>query len=151
MTHRSNHQVLNRLLTVLQRSLPTYLTYASPWTHKGDEQAVDVLRHIVDDQQRLAGRVADHILDEYGPVVLGDYPLDFPDTHDLAFDYLLGKLVICQKADVAKLEACVSEIMDDPTALALAEESLGSARAHLETLEELAAKAAKAGVSWAKP
>jgi hypothetical protein len=150
MTKSATHQALNRLLTVLGRSLPMYLTYASPWTHRGDEKATDVLKHVVDDQQRLAGRIAEHIMEHYGPVELGEFPLDFPDTHDLAFDYLIGKLAACQKADVAALEKCVAALGEDREGQVLAEEALGSARAHLETLEELAASAAKAGVTWAK-
>jgi hypothetical protein len=151
MSKADNYQALNRLLTVLYRSLPMYLMYASPWTHRGDEPAVAALKRIADNQERLANRIAQYVIDAYGRVELGDYPLDFPDTHDLALDYLLGKLVACQKSDVAKLEQIVPVVRDDPRAAALAEEALGAARGHLETLEELAAEAAKHGVSWARP
>jgi hypothetical protein len=150
MSNPGTYQALNRLLTILHRSLPTYLTFASPWTRRGDEPASETLRHIVDDQQQLAMRVAQYIIDHYGRVELGDYPLDFPDTHDLAFDYLIGKLVTCQKSDVAALEQCAAELREDREAAALADEALGSARAHLETLEELAGEVAKQGVSWGK-
>lgn len=150
MSHRGNHEVLNRLYAILHRSLPMYLTYAVPWTHRGDERATDALQHIVDDQQQLSTRIAEHILEHYGPVDGGDYPLDFPDTNDLAFDYLVGKLVACQKRDTAAIERCVSQLMGDHEARALAEEALGSARAHLETLEELAAEVSKAGATWIK-
>ena len=150
MTDSRIHAALNRLLTILNRSLPMYLTFASPWTRPGDEQAVDTVRRIVDDQQRLATRIAEYVVDRYGPVVLGEYPSDFLDTHDLAFDYLIGKLLTCQKRDVAALEACVPQLQADREAAAMGEEALGAARGHLETLEELAAESAKAGVSWAK-
>jgi hypothetical protein len=150
MSEFQTYQTLNRLLTILNRSLPMYLTYASPWTRPGDERAVETLRRIVDDQQRLANRISEYVVDRYGPVELGEYPADFPDTHDLAFDYLLGKLVACQKRDVAALEACVGELHANREAAAMGEEALGAARAHLETLEELTAEMSKAGVSWAK-
>ena len=150
MSHPGTYQALNRLPTILYRSLPMYLANTSPWTRPGDERAIEALRHIVEDQERLATRVAQYIIDHYGRVELGDYPLDCPDTHDLAFDFLIGKLVACQKSDVAALEQCVAALQPDREALQLAEEALGSARAHLETLEELAAETAKAGVSWAK-
>ncbi len=151
MSNPGTYQALNRLLTILYRSLPMYLTYASPWTRRGDERATGALRRIVDDQQQLSTRVARHIIEHYGRVELGDYPLDFPDTHDLAFDYLIGKLVTCQKSDVAALEKCVVALAGVRKASPLAEEALGSAQAHLETLEELADEIAKQGVSWAKP
>jgi hypothetical protein len=134
------YQTLNRLLTVLYRSLPMYLTFANPWTHGGDEKAVSALRHIVDDQKQMAGRIADHIIEHFGPVEMGEYPLDFPDTHDLSLDYLIGKLVQCQKHDVAAIEDCLIPLRQDRRAAALADEALGAARGHLETLEELAAQ-----------
>jgi len=151
MSNPGTYQALNRLLTILYRSLPMYLTYASPWTRRGDERATEALRRIVDDQQQLSTRVAGYIIEHEGRVELGDYPLDFPDTNDLAFDYLIGKLVTCQKSDVAALERCAAQLRDDREAAALADEALGSARAHLETLEELADEVTKQGVSWAKP
>ena len=104
MSTQRTYQALNRLLTIVHRSLPQYLMYAMPWTHRGDEKAVQTLRHIVDDQKQLEARIADHILKQ-GPVDMGEYPLDFPDTHGLAMDYLLKKLVRCQKLDVAKRTA----------------------------------------------
>ncbi len=142
MTRLGTYQALNRLLTTIYRSLPMYLTYACPWTHQGDEVAVETLQRIVDDQKQLSARIADYIQDHYGPPNLGGYPLDFPDTHDLSLDYLVLKLVRCHKNDVAALERSVAELKDDPQALVLAEEALGSARGHLETLEELAAQMA---------
>jgi hypothetical protein len=150
MSAQGNHDVLNRLYAILYRSLPMYLTYAVPWTHRGDERATEALQRIVEDQQQLANRIAEHILEHYGPIDSGEYPLDFPDTNDLAFDFLIGKLVNCQKRDVAAVERCVSQLMGDHDARALAEEALGSARAHLETLEELAGEVSKAGATWIK-
>jgi hypothetical protein len=143
------YNALNQLVTVLYRSLPSYLAYASPWTHHGDEKAVAALRHIDNDQKRLAKRIADHIIEHYGPVELGEYPLDFPDTHDLSLDFLLRKLVLCQKSDIATIEQLTAALTPDRKAVSVAEEALGSARGHLETLEELAAEAAK-HPGWAR-
>jgi hypothetical protein len=150
MSKAEHYDALNRLLTVLYRSLPMYLTYASPWTHRGDQRALEVLKQIAHDEEQLATRVAEHVIERYGRVELGEFPLDFPDTHDLALDYLFGKAVACQRSDVEKIERIVTELRSDPQAAALAEEALGAARGHLETLEELAAETAKHGVSWAK-
>jgi hypothetical protein len=109
------------------------------------------MQRIVEDQEQLGTRIGQHILEHYGPIELGSFPLDFPDTNNLAFDFLLGKLLACQKQDVATIERCVSQIGGgDFEARALAEEALGSARGHLESLEELASETAKAGVTWIK-
>jgi hypothetical protein len=137
MDKPDTYHSLNRLLTILYRSLPMYLTFACPWTHRGDEKAVATLGHIVEDQKQLANRIAERILNS-GPIDMGEYPLDFPDTHDLGLDYLIVKLVNCQKDDVAALEQCVAVLKNDRAAASLAEEALGAARGHLESLEELA-------------
>jgi hypothetical protein len=149
MTKSRAYAVLNRLLTIVHRSLPIYLADASPWTHEGDEKAVKALQLIVEQQHELANRIANYIIDHFGPANPGEYPADFPDTHDLSLDYLMGKLVQCQKADVDAAQACVNELHSERQAHALAEEALGAARGHLETLEELAATYSKHS-GWAR-
>jgi hypothetical protein len=140
------HQALNRLLTVIERSLPLYLSYTTPWTRAGDEKATAALKHIVADQQQLAGRIADVIL-EKGPIDLGEYPIGFYDLHDLSLEYLLTKLVEFQKKSVAQLERLLPELQEDRVAAALGEEALGASRGHLETLEELVGKLKVAATS----
>lgn len=137
------YQALNRLLTVLYRSLPMYLTYASPWINRGDERAVAALKHIVEDQKQMATRVAQCIMQHHGPIELGEYAIEFLDMHDLSLDFLLTMLVEYQKRDVATIEQCVAALHADRQAAQLAEEALGAARGHLETLEELAGQLSK--------
>lgn len=143
MTKPDSYRVLNRVLTILYRSLPMYLADAVPWTHRGDDKSLATLERIVADEKSLATRIAQYIIEHHGPVEMGEYPLDFPDNHDLGLDYLIVKLVLSQKHDIEKLERCVSELHHDREAGALAEEALGAARGHLESLEELGAQLAK--------
>jgi hypothetical protein len=138
MNDSSNIEVLNRLLAIQYRSLPMYLTDACPWIHAGDEQAATTLANIVTDQQRMVQRIADLILDRRGAVDPGEFPMEFTDTHMLSLDFLLNELIHYQKQDVAAIEDCVRRLARDPVARALAEEALGSERAHLEALERLA-------------
>jgi hypothetical protein len=145
MSQLGTLHVLNRLLTVFYRSLPMYLTYASPWIHRGDEEAMAALRHIVEDQKQLSARIAQYLLAHHGPIEMGEYPPDFPDMNDLSLDFLITRLVACQKHDVAVIEQCVAELQGDRQAATLAEEALGAARGHLETLEELTSQVANAG------
>ena len=42
MNSVDTNAVLNRLRVIHNRSLPTYLTYAVPWSHAGDEAAEDL-------------------------------------------------------------------------------------------------------------
>ena len=142
MANVNVYRALNRLLTILERSLPFYLSYTSPWMRKQDEKAAEALSRIVKQQQDLAARVAELVL-EQGPMNLGEYPIEFYDFHDLSFEFLLGKLVEYQRRDIAALEKVVLKLQPDRRAAALAEETLGMARGHLETLEELAAELGK--------
>jgi hypothetical protein len=142
MANVNVYRALNRLLTILERSLPFYLSYTSPWTRERDEKATVALARIVEQQQELTARVAELVL-EMGPMNLGEYPIEFYDLHDLSLEFLLGKLVEYQRKDIAALEKVVLKLQPDRRAAALAEEALGMARGHLETLEELAAESGK--------
>jgi hypothetical protein len=143
MSKLGTYQVLNRLLTILYRSLPMYLTYAHPWTHRGEEKALAALQHIADEQKQMAGRIAQYILDHHGPIEMGEYPIDFLDMHDLSLEFLITRLVQCQKNDLAAIEQWVVELKADRQATMLAEEALGAARAQLESLQELAEQFSK--------
>ncbi len=141
------YRALNRLLTILERSMPMYLSYASPWVRRGDSKAVTALEAIVEQQRKLAERVAELVL-QRGPINLGEFPVEFYDTHDLSLDYLLSRLVDYQRRDVAALERCVDDLQSDRPSAAVAEEALGAARGHLEILEELAASLGNSTATW---
>jgi len=144
MTKLGTYHALNRLLTILYRSLPLYLDYACPWTHRGDEKAVATLRNIVAGQKQLSTRVAQAVM-ALGPTEIGEFPIEFLDMHDLSLDFLVKKLIEYQKKDIAALEQCAAELAPDRKAAALADEALGAARGHLESLEELASQPASNG------
>ncbi len=145
MLDRRTTTALHRVFITIYRSLPMYLTYASPWTHRGDEPIVDVLRHIVADHKAICERIAQYLQEHQVPVDTGDYSMGFTDLHDLSLDYLVSRLIRCQQQDIAVIAAGVSELASVPAAKTLAEEALGAARAHLEALEGLAAPQASAG------
>jgi hypothetical protein len=130
--------VLNRLLVLHNRSLPRYLESARPWLHSGDERSAQMLDLIAADHRLTVERVGSRILEHHGLPDLGAYPMQFTDLHDLSLDYLLGELLARQRALVADLTGCVRQLDGAPRDKALAEEALGAARGHLESLEELA-------------
>lgn len=140
----ATRNALTRLLVVQYRSLATYLCDASPWTPWGEEHTVDTLQHIASDQRTLCARIADFLVEHHGRVDTGEYPLEFTGLNDCGMDYMLRELIAAQKQTIAVIERCVAELTRNPAALALAEESLGAARGHLESLEELQPKSAKA-------
>jgi hypothetical protein len=129
--------VLNRLLATLHRSLPMYLSDATPWTPPGDERATQTLARIVEDQRRDINRLAELILQRSGRVETGRWPMEYTDLNFLSLDYLLRELVRYQQQLIAQIERCVALLSSDRHARELAEEVLGSEKAHLEALEEL--------------
>jgi hypothetical protein len=129
--------ILNRILAVLNRSLPMYLADADPWTSAGDEQAAKVLARIVEDQRRDVNRLAERIIGKAAHVEPGHWPMEFTDLNFLSLDFLLLELLRHQKQDVAQIERCVALLARDRQARELAEEVLGSEKAHLDALEDL--------------
>ena len=144
MTSADPNAVLNRLLVILHRSFPMYLADAPPWMHPGDERANQVLQHIVADYRQYVGRIADLLLDRRRLEGFGEYPMVFTDTHDLSLDYLISELIFYQKQDIAAIQQCIAELSTDFAARSLAEEILGNARGHLQSLEEVLPKPAAA-------
>ena len=134
--------LLNELLAIEYRSFPMYLTDACPWTHHGDERATETLANIAADQKQMVQRIGEFIIDMGGRVDTGEYPMEFTDTHFLSLDFLLKELVRYQRQDVAAIERIVRELGDVRAAHELAEETLGSERAHLEAIEALVSQPA---------
>jgi hypothetical protein len=128
---------LHRLLVILYRSLPMYLSSAAPWTHRGDERAAKLLHHIVADQKRYTQKIVELLFDRRQTLSFGDFPMVFTDTHDLSLDYLVNEMIFYQNQDVAAIGQCINELRMDLPARALAEEILGNALGHLQSLEEL--------------
>ncbi len=144
MATSDSNTALNRLLVIVYRSLPLYLADAVPWMHPGDEKAKHVLNHIVADCRLYAGRIAEVLLARRRRFSFGEYPMVFTDTHDLSLDYLINELICYQKEDIAATEKCIVDLATDLPARSLAEEILGNARGHLESLQELLKPAAMA-------
>lgn len=129
---------LNRLLQIHYRSLPMYLASARPWVPAGHEKAAETLELIVVDEKRMIEKISEALLDVGADIELGEFPMTFTDLHDLSVDFLLKELVEAQRRDVAAIEDCVADSAGDP----LAQEALGAAKGHLESLEEAVAETA---------
>ncbi|MCC7084123.1 MAG: hypothetical protein IT427_03840 [Pirellulales bacterium] len=138
MARIDTNAVLNRLLVTLHRSFPMYLgDTAALWTHPGDESAKLTVALIATDYRNYAHRLVELLLERRALAGFGEYPMAFTDTHDLALGYLVGELSFYQRQDIAAIEQCVADLISDPQGRALAEEILGNARGHLESLQEL--------------
>jgi hypothetical protein len=129
--------VLNQLVALHNRSLVSYLSYASPTWHPGDDKAKSALSLITEQQSEIVDRIGEVIVRNGGAVDYGAYPMTFTGLHDLSFAYLLDQLIDRQNETVDAIERCVVELPSDPRAYELAQEALGMAKGHLDSLREL--------------
>ena len=137
MQENNTIDVLNRLYKMHCRSLPAYLSFARPYVLRGDERAKDTLAHIADDQKSMVDRIGAFILANKGQIESGEFPIHYTAYNDLSFDFLINKMIENQKLDSAAIQECVDRLGQFPAAKALAEECLGAAKGHLDSLVEL--------------
>lgn len=130
--------LLEQLLVVLVRSFPAYLEFARPYSTQQEERLLTTLDQVVADQEHLAERIGQAMRAAGHPARLGEFPMEYTDLHDLSADYIVLMAIEYQKQDIAELERICDDLRMAPMALALAEEALGMAKGHLETLQELA-------------
>ncbi|MCH8840898.1 MAG: hypothetical protein IH831_09560 [Planctomycetes bacterium] len=68
----------------------------------------------------------------------GEFPMEFTDMHDLGIDYLVNVAIAYQQQDIDAIGRLIEDLQSAPAAKSLAEESLGMAKGHLESLRDLA-------------
>ena len=128
--------ILNQLIEIHGSSLPMYLVSAPPHRQFGDERAREILRHVVDDQKLMIDKIADYVESLGGTPDMGEFPMEFTGLHDLSLDFLMRKSLARQKREVAVIEQLSGQLEPGSQAKALAQESLGAAKAHVQSLEE---------------
>ena len=129
--------VLNQLVKLHNRSLVSYLCYAPPNWHAGQEQAKATLALVAAQQKEIVDRAGELVIEHGGVVDYGAYPMFYTGFHDLSFEFLLGQLLREQDKAIHALDECVARSKDSPRVRELAEEALGMAKGHLESLREL--------------
>lgn len=132
-----NANQLNRLLAILCRSFPQYLQWSRPYVPPNRRDVVDALEAMVDDQDAIADRIISMLADADFLPRTGEFPMEFTDMHDLSIDFLISAALDYQEQDVAAMSDLVDQLRTTPAAKAVAEEALGMARGHLDTLVEL--------------
>ncbi len=137
MNANESTAVLNRLLGLLCRSLPTYLADVRTLGHPEGEKIRAALHRLVADQRMYAGRVSDAVVRCGGQPDSGRFPTEFAAKNDLSIEFLLGEIVAGQERDVAAIAECVGRLGAASALHALAEEILGNAKGHLEILQAL--------------
>jgi len=137
MTEVDTIDVLNRLAVLHHRSLAMYMSYAQPAWKRGDEKAKQTLALIAADEQATVDRLSQMISDANRNVRNGAFPMEYTGYHDLSFDFLLGKLIENQQDKILQIEEAVALLALSPMAKMAAEEALGAAKGHLQSLQEL--------------
>lgn len=136
MSAASTNAVLNRLVGLLNRSLPAYLRDARPWSYPGREQALETLLEVGNQQVEAADRLSRWILENHGTPESGNFPLNFTSYTDLSVDYLVRESLRRQDAIIGKIEASLDDLEMTPHAQALVQEALGEAKAHRDMLRD---------------
>ena len=131
-------RTLNQLLAIHGSSLPMYLASAPPHRQAGDERAWECLRNIIEDQRTMIDKLADYVEELGGTPNHGEYSMDFTGMHDLSMEFILRDVTERQQREIGWIEHLSGKLESDATAKALAQEALGAAKAHLQSLEECA-------------
>jgi hypothetical protein len=134
---------LNRLQALVAKSFPQYLMYSRPYIPPGWENVMETIAAIVADQNVIEDRISQLLIDAEAPIRTGEFPMEFTDMHDLGIDYLVNMAIAYQEQDIAAIGRLVEALHNAPAARALAEETLGMAKGHLESLKELTAAEVK--------
>jgi hypothetical protein len=135
------NQILNRLRIIHQYSLANYVADARPWWNDEGGQAARVLRDVVSQQRQLADRFGRLLVEQSGEVTPGAFPGRFAALHDLASGFMWAELIRYQQRTIASIEKAIAQLPPGTLARAVAQESLGVARAHLDAMREVDAVA----------
>ena len=137
MTELDTIDVLNRLAVLHHRSLAMYMSYAQPEWKRGEEKAKQTIALIAADERATVDRLSEMIADANRNVRFGAFPMEYTGYHDLAFDFLLGKLIENQSDKILQIQEAVDLLALAPMAKIVVEEALGAAKGHLQSLQEL--------------
>ena len=131
------YPLLAQLLGIVSKSFPQYLRYSRPYVPPGRENVMETLHAIAGDQDVLADRISHMITEAGAPLRTGEFPMEYTDTHDLGIDYQIDSAIDYQQQDIQSIEQLIAQLGAFPAAKSLAEEALGMAKGHLESLQEL--------------
>jgi hypothetical protein len=137
MTAKDMNAVLNRLLVLHHRSLPMYVSQATPWVGPGYEAAWEAVQSIAADHQMTSDRFGAMLLAADEVPAYGEFPMRYTALHDLALDYLLARIIDYERHLIRRIAECADLVRTSPAVQACVLESLGEAKAHLQLLEEV--------------
>ena len=84
----------------------------------------------------MADRIGKMIIEYGGNLTLGKYPTRFTALHDLSSRFMLAELIRYQQRTIEAIEQLTPQLPRASIAQSLAQECLGVAKAHLDSLRE---------------
>ena len=133
----SSIDVLNQLRVLHSRSLAVYLRDASPWVNRNEAAHKEALDALISNNVEYADRLGELIIAENGTPAAGEFPMEYTGYNDCSLSFLLPKVKEELEEAIQRIQHFVSQLDRDPMAKALAQESLGAAKAHLDAFNEL--------------
>jgi hypothetical protein len=137
MSQPSTIHLLNRLLGIVSRSFLQYLKFSQPYVPLGRKEVMEVLETMVTDQNSMADRISQMVMDQKELARTGEFPMEFTGLHDLDIDFLIHRAMVYQQQDIELVGQLSHQLQLSPAAKSLAEETLGMAKGHLQSLQEL--------------
>jgi hypothetical protein len=139
--------VLQDILRRESRSVLLYVDEAFPWTTLTEEKSLTTLRHLIAEERQAVTTLGQFLVRQRVPLpYLPSFPSSFTTINFLAFDYVLPRLIDCERRSIAALERDLTTLKD-PAAHAEVEKLLALKRRHLPQLEALAPAPSLASVT----
>ncbi len=136
MTRSDPIPVLNRLLPLLWRSLPSYLADTRPRPGRGPEELHEAICQIAAEQHLLAGEIVEAIRRLGGLPHYGRFPIRFTAINDLALPFLAGQVIRSAQLQRESIAQAASQLEDWPRLKRLAERIGETLQAQTRFLQE---------------
>ncbi len=132
-------KLLNRIVTRETYSLLQYLNDAWPWTGPRERQTLEQLQKLAEEDKQETRRFAMLLTRRRMVPTGGWFPEEFSETHYLALDHLLPRLVRHQRWTITESEKDLSGATE-PDIIEAGLRLLDMKRRHLIELERLTAE-----------
>jgi hypothetical protein len=130
-------KVLSRLSAIHNRSFPVFLLQSSSWVRGANDKPAETLKRIAEANQVLVDRIGRELYAHQSVAEHGEFPMYYADWIDLSPTFMVNSAITEVRRDVAAINECVDELAEEPMLLALAQEALGEAKGHVDSLVEL--------------
>jgi hypothetical protein len=136
-----NLAVMHRLFQKESRSLAQFVSETSPWMHREDREAQDLLNSIITDERRWANQLARMIIERGSQPISASYPDRFihSNLHYVALDYLMQRIAEYLDGAVASIQSDLSATINDAVLRQLLEQMVERKGGQATALRRLAA------------